>query len=91
MSIITFKSKAQNLKEWHDAVYQENLSQPNIKSAMLLYEHVDKDGSQAHAAWFECDLNQMKWFHKCLGEKIKELEFDKFLREHIDEYLEYVN
>lgn len=90
--IVEFKSKQTKFKEWVQEVIKENFEDVNIESAIFIWETKDEKGySKATEARFKCDLNNKKWFYNSLGENIRELEFDKFMREHIDEYVEFIN
>lgn len=91
MSILEFKTRKQQFKEWLEDVQNVNFKDKEISSALFIWElPPDKDGYQATHCKFNCSLDQLKWFHRELGEYIKEKEFDKYLREHIDEYLQYI-
>lgn len=89
--IIEFKSKEQQFEQWWKDVYDTNFKDQSIKSALVIFETADKDGCQAHSTRFECDLLNLKWFHRCLGEFIQKADFDKWMREHVNEYIEYLD
>lgn len=89
--IIEFKNKQDKFEEWFQEIKQVNFDNKQIESALFLWElPPTKDGYSVTHCRFNCDLDQLKWFHKEVGEYIKEREFDKFMREHINEYLEYL-
>lgn len=90
--IVEFKSKQTRFNEWLEEVNERNFKGKDIESAIIIWETKDKNGeSTANHARFNCDLLNRKWFHRCLGENIKELEFDEYLRKHIHEYIEFIN
>lgn len=90
--IVEFKSRQTKFKEWIQEVTEENFKDKKIESAIFMWETQDEKGySTAHYCWFNCDLDNRKWFHRCLNEKIKEEEFDKFMREHVKDYIEIIN
>lgn len=89
-NVIAFKSKEQQFEQWWKDVYDVNFKNQSIKSALVIYETQDKNGYQASHSRFSCDLTNLKWFHRCLGERIRELEFDKYLKENINKYIEYI-
>ena len=89
--IVEFKNRKQQFDEWLKEVADVNFKNQEINSALFIWElPPEKDGFQATHCRYNCDLSQLKWFHRQLGEKIKELEFDEFLREHIGEYIEFI-
>ena len=90
--IVEFKSKQTEFKEWLQEVVKENFENKNIESAIFIWEIEDENGfSTAMEAIFNCDLKNKKWFYNSLGENIRELEFDKFMREHVKDYIEIIN
>lgn len=91
-NIFKFKSKKQLFEEWWQEVYVANFKNQDIKSALIIYETADEKGEPlASHCRFNCDMTNLQWFNRCLGEKIKEMEFDKFMKEHINEYIEYID
>lgn len=91
MTIVEFKNRKEQFAEWLEVVKQENFIDANIQSALFIWElPPTKDGYQATHCRFNCDLDTLKFFHRQLGEKIKEIEFDKFLRENINDYIQYI-
>ena len=92
MKIIEFKNKKQIFEKWLREVEEANFKDQEIKHALFMWElPPTKEGFQAVYSKFDCDLEQLKFFHRQLGEQIKEREFDKFLRENIQDYIEYIN
>lgn len=91
MNILEFKNRKAKFKEWLKEVEKVNFDDQEIVSALFIWEiPPTKEGFQATHCRYNCDLEQLKWFHRMLGERIRELEFDKYLKEHINEYLEYI-
>lgn len=89
--ILEFKSKKQKFTEWLKDIKKVNFDNNDINSALFIWElPPDKDGYQTTHCRFNCDLDQLKFFHRQLGEFIKELEFDKYLTEHIGDYIELI-
>ena len=89
MKILEFKNKKQIFNEWLNEVKEANFKDQEVKHALFLWElPPTKEGYQAIHSKFDCDLEQLKFFHRCLGEHIKELEFDKFLKQKISDYIE---
>ena len=88
--IIEFKNKKQKFKDWFQAIIKENdFKNSNIENALFIWETPPtKEGYQIHNCRFNCDLEQLKYYHRQLGEYIKEWEFDKYLTEHIQDYIE---
>ena len=92
MKILKFKNRKEHFRDWLEEVQKENFIDNEIKSAVFMWElPPTKDGYQVMQCRYNCDLDQLKWFSRQLEEKIKELEFDKFMRENIDKYIEYIN
>lgn len=90
--IVEFKTKQTKFKEWLQEVNKLNFENKDIESAIIIWETKDNQNKCiANHARFNCDLSNMQWFKECLCEKVKELEFDKFMREHINEYIEFIN
>lgn len=91
MTILEFKTRKQQFTEWLKDVEQENFDKNEIQSALFIWElPPTKKGFQATHCRFNCDLEQLKWFHRELGEYIKEREFDKFLKDNIQDYIKYI-
>lgn len=90
-NIIDFKTRAQQLDEWWREVYNTNFKDKNIKSVLVIYEAEDDKGrSIANHARFECDKSNMEWFNNCLSDKVRELQFDEWMREHVNDYIGYI-
>lgn len=87
--IVKFLNKQQQFEKWLDDVKKENFKEAP-PSALIIWEVSNKLGYTAMHTNYNCDLDTLRWFHRSLGEKIKQLEFDKFMREHINEYIEYI-
>ena len=92
MNIIEFKTREKQFMDWFNKVIELNFQKDvKVKSALVVWETEDKDGTcTANHARFNCDLDNFKWFNRAINEKIKELEFDVFLRKHINDYIEYI-
>lgn len=91
MKILEFKNRKQIFDEWLEEVTKRNFKDQHIESALFIWElPKTKEGYQGVHCKFNCDLEQLKFFHRQLGEHIKELEFDEFLRENIQNYIQYI-
>lgn len=91
MKILEFKNRKEHFKEWLKEVEEVNFQDAEIKSALFMWElPPTKDGYCVTHCKYNCDLDQLKWFHRQLGERIKELEMDDFLRKHINDYIQYI-
>ena len=87
MKLLEFKTRKQKFNEWLEEVKKVNFDNQEIQSALFLWElPPTKEGYQGTSCRFNCDLDQLKWFHRQLGEYIKEREFDKYLSEHLKDY-----
>lgn len=92
MKLFKFKSKKQLFNEWYQEAFNVNFKNNDVKSALIIYETVDEKGHPiASHCRFNCDMTNLEWFHRCLGDKVKELQFDKFIKEHINDYIEYID
>lgn len=92
MKIIEFKNRKQLFDEWLEEVTKRNFKDKQIESALFVWElPKTKDGYPSEFCKFNCDLDQLKYFHRKLGEHIQEREFDEFLRENIQDYIEYID
>ena len=88
MKLLEFKTRKQQFDEWLKEVEKVNFDNQEIQSALFIWElPPTKDGFTATHCKFNCPLEQLKWFHRELGEYIKEREFDKYLTEHLHEYI----
>lgn len=91
MSILEFKTRQQQFEEWFEEVRKVNFEGQEIKSALFIWElSPTKDGFIATHCKFNCPLDQLKWFHRELGNYIRDREFDEYLRNHIQEYIEFI-
>lgn len=92
-NIVKFKDKKEQFKDWVADVMRENFEgKKPPSSAILLWEEQDDDGcSTAHCVHFDCSIKEWRWYNSCFGDKVREMEFDKWLREHINDYIEYVD
>lgn len=91
--ILEFKNKDQQFEDWYKGVFEANFKDRKAPpSAILIWEEVDDEGmSQAHCVHYNCEIREWEWFKHCLDDKVQELLFDKWIREHLDEYIEYLN
>ena len=91
MKILEFKTREEQFEDWFNEVKRTNFDGKRIESALFIWElPPTEDGYQATHCKFNCDLDQLKWFHRELGEYIKEREFDEFMKKHVNEYIEYI-
>lgn len=92
MKIFEFKTREKQFIDWFNKVIELNFKEGvKVKSALVIWETESKDDSCiANHARFNCDLENFKWFNHAMGEKIKEMEFDEYMRKYINEYIEYI-
>lgn len=92
-NVVEFKNKDQQFEEWWKEVFEINFKgKPAPPSAIVLWENVDDKGmSTAHCVHYNCEMREWEWFLRCFDDKVREMLFDKWIREHLDEYIEYLN
>ena len=81
--IIEFKSRKQTFDE---DIKKSLLNNKNLDKAFIIY--ANKKG-EMYSIGFNIELSELKYFRSILDEKIKEMEFDKYLCEHLHEYIEF--
>ena len=87
-NVIPFKDNNAQFKDWLETVMKVNFETTSPKSAMLIYE--DPETGLASSVRYNVDLKTMEWFGECVNDKVQELKIDKYLREHIGDYIEYI-
>lgn len=92
-NVVEFKNKDQQFEEWWKDVFETNFKdKPAPPSAIIIWENVNEDGtSQAYSAHYNCKLREWEWFLRGMDDKVREMLFDKWIRDHLDEYIEYLN
>ena len=86
--VVDIKTKEQVFPDWWREVSETNFKHSTPKSVLIIWE--DEKGVANHCR-YNCDFNTMDWFFHCLEDRMYELKFDKWIREHLDEYIEYLN
>lgn len=91
--VVEFKTRSKQLSEWFDEVVSRNgLLEQNVKSALFLWETKSKDNlSICMHARFNCDIDNFEWFKKCMEEQSFKNKVADYLRENINEFIEYIN
>lgn len=91
--IVEFKTRSKQLSEWFDEVVSRNgLLEQNVKSALFLWEIKTKDNlSTCMHARFNCDIDNFEWFTKCMEEQSFKNKVANYLKENINEFIEYIN
>ena len=91
--IVEFKTRSKQLSEWFDEVVSRNgLLEQNVKSALFLWETKSKDNlSTCMHAKFNCDTDNFELFKKCMEEQSFKNKVADYLRENINEFIEYIN
>lgn len=92
--IVDYKSKQQKAVEWLQEVIQQNFTEAkNIESACMFWVEKKENGKfQPNIAYFEMpDTEDFEYIAGCLKDFILNRKIDDYLKEHIGDYLEYVN
>ena len=83
-----FKSKSEKFNEWLEAVKEINkFDTTPPESCLMMY--TDKDG-KAYSVYYQCGDDMIWKFSDDLKREALERKFDSYLKEHIGDYLEYV-
>ena len=92
-NVVDYKSRQQQFLEWLQAVVEINFKQKRqIENAVLIWSEKDKQGNiKARHSRFNYKLEDFEFFNDAMKEFILNRKFDEFLREHISDYLEYIN
>lgn len=78
--IIEFKSRKKQFKE-----NLKELINSDIENALVVYA----DKNNAYITTYNLDIEDLKYYRSMIDKKIRNLEFDEFLREHLHEYVEF--
>lgn len=92
-NVVEFKTRSELLSDWiNEVVNQNGLLEPDVQSAILLWEKKNKDGSSTcmHAR-YNCDVDNFEWFKRCIEKQDFKNQVAKYLKENIDDFLQYVN
>ena len=91
--VVDYKTRQQLFLEWLQTVVEINFKRKrNIENAVLLWAETDEQGrTNTKHARFNCKLSDFEFFNACMKEFILNRKFDEFLREHIGDYLEFIN
>lgn len=92
-NVIEFKTRSELLSDWlKEVINQNGLLEQDVQSALLVWEKKDKDGtSTCMHARYNCDTDNFEWFKKCIEEQSFRNRVAKYLKENINDFIEYVN
>lgn len=92
--VVNFKQRHQEFTEWLEEVKKENFSDASkIDSAVMIYVTKDEKG-ELHATKVHFRMPEVEDFEyiaECLKEYILNWKFENYLKEHIGDFLQYVN
>ena len=92
--VVNFKQRHQEFTEWLEEVKKENFSDASkIDSAVMIYVTKDEKG-ELHATKVHFRMPEVEDFEyiaACLKEYILNWKFENYLKEHIGDFLQYVN
>lgn len=92
--VADFKNKHQKALEWLQQVIENNFKEAkNIDSAVIFWVEKKENGKfQPNIAYYDMpDTESFEYIKGCLNDFILYRKFEDYLKEHIGEYLEYVN
>lgn len=92
-NIIDYKTRQQQFLEWLQEVIEVNFKDSKqIENAILVWAEKDEKGKikTMHARFNTLDISDVEYFRDCLNDFVQERKFDEFLRDHIGDYLEYI-
>lgn len=85
--VIDIKTKEQTFPDWLKDVTETNFKHSSPRAVLLVWE--DDEGTANQCRW-NCDVKTFLWFSECMKDKALLLKFDKFMKENINEYIEYI-
>lgn len=91
--VVEFKTRSKQLAEWFDEVVNKNgLLEQSVQSAVFLWETKTKDNlSTCMHATFNCDTDDFEWFKRCMEEQVFRNKVAAYLKENINNFIEYIN
>ena len=94
-NVIEFKSKDQLFENWFNMVVNTNALDKKDsvpKSAIIMWEGKNSKGEDTifHAR-YNVDTDTLSWYSRCIAAAVQERRFDEWMREHLDEYIEFIN
>lgn len=91
--VIEFKTRSELLSDWIKEVINRNgLLEQDVQSALLLWEKKGKDGtSTCMHVKYNCDLDDFEWFKRCIEEQSFRNKVAQFLKENINDFIQYVD
>jgi len=92
-NVIEFKTRSELLSDWlKEVINQNGLLEQDVQSALLVWEKKDKDGtSTCMHARYNCDIDNFEWFKRCIEEQSFRNRVAKYLKENINDFVEYIN
>lgn len=91
--IIEYKTRSKLLKNWFNEVILRNklLDKGNVKSCLIIWESTDSKGNPvAMHARYNCPLENLEWFKRCIENRIFDMKMHEYLRNNISQYIEYI-
>lgn len=92
--IVDYKTRQQQFLEWIKEVIEINFKETEqIQDAILIWSKKDEKGNTqtVHSRFNICSVADVEYYRDCLNDYILNRKFDDYLKEHIGDYLEYVN
>lgn len=93
-NVVDYKTRQQQFLEWLKEVIDVNFKgNEQIEDAILIWNRKDEKGNikTVHSRFNISNVSDVEYYRDCLNDYILNRKFDDFLREHIGDYLEYVN
>ncbi len=92
-NVVDYKTRQQQFLEWLKEVIEVNFKQnEQIEDAILIWNKKNEKGETktVHARFNITNISDVEYYRDCLNDYILYRKFDDFMREHISDYLEYV-
>lgn len=89
--IVDFKTRQEQFENWIKKVVEANCTEETVEHAVIVFERKDKEGKTSlDAARFNSTVEEFEKFSLFLQDAILYSKIDDYLKNNINDYLQYI-
>lgn len=89
--IVDFKTRQEQFENWIKKVVEANCTEETVEHAVIIFERKDKEGKTSlDAARFNSTVEEFEKFSLFLQDAILYSKIDDYLKNNINDYLQYI-
>lgn len=89
--IVDFKTRQEQFENWIKKVVEANCTEETVEHAVIVFERKDKEGKTSlDAARFNSTVTEFEKFSLFLQDAILYSKIDDYLKNNINDYLQYI-